>query len=179
MLAFCGTAQAAYTVVCNGSESGGSGPRDYYYEITLGDSNQMDYFQVGTECGLLAHYTNIVGPEGWTFVLGSEILEPHYEGKTDHGSISPGTGSPDVDIVVYWFGTDLTGAGTYYFGFDNPHPSHDVGGLVEDDMVNVWNEDWDLAVGTGAGPLHGPVPEPATIILLGLGGLALMRRRKK
>jgi hypothetical protein len=42
----------------------------------------------------------------------------------------------------------------------------------------TWNPDMLPPYATAEVPEMGPIPEPATIILLGLGGLALLRKRR-
>ena len=147
-------------------------------------------FQVGTCDGTLSNYTGIhhssnwmlIGGIGGTLVLNPAVAEAHYSGPwTPHGSISQG---PDgqCPYSVMWSipaGDDST-PDTYYFGFDNLNPPHDVGGTIYTQLLGyTWDENWLSAVGTGAGPLHGPIPEPATLSLLALGTLAVIRRRGK
>ena len=74
---------------------------------------------------------------------------------------------------------DLFGTGTL-LSFDLAVPASYAGEVVTLDVsgsftefVNTY-EDW---VGTSTGPLT-LVPEPATLMLLGLGGLAVLRRRR-
>ena len=181
-LMICGTAHAA-TVVCNGLESGGQGPTAYYYEVTLGPNEWMIDFQAGTDCLVPPHYGNWISPPGWGPVLFG-LQERDTDVKTPHGGLSPGpTGLCPASVL--W--TPLAGAGqingpgTFFFGYDNDHPSHDVGWTVTGLAVPN-SENWNAAVGMGAGPVHGPVPEPGTLVLLAAGGLCLLctwiRRRR-
>ncbi len=167
-------AAEAATVICNGQESGGSGPRLYIYEVTLGPGESMTAFDVGT-CDLsLMNYWNWLQPAGWAPVPFSGS-EPHIGLKTPHGMISPGPAGNCAGAVM-WTGPAL-GPGTWLFGYDNENRSHDVGWTVSP-LANPSNENWSAPVGMGFGPVHGPLPEPAMLSLLVLGGPALMRRRR-
>ena len=39
-------------------------------------------------------------------------------------------------------------------------------------------ENWAAPVGAGFGPVHAPIPAPAALGLLALGGLVMARRRR-
>lgn len=184
--------QALYiTVECIGTKCGGSNDLnlDYCYRVKYfdegGEKGQMqcpppDYtiysFQVGTDCLELDHYTNWHGLGTYAIVTEPELeeLEPD-NGFTPHGSYSTPTGQ--CPAVVRW-SFDYVGLGEYYFGFDNIHGPHDVGGYVAG-TTESWDEDWNEPMGAGLGPLHGPVPEPMTIALLGIGAVGMLHRRRR
>ena len=175
MFALATTVQAA-TVTC-GCSGCGSSPCTYSYTVTLGATQLMDYFQVGACC---CDLRDVVTPTDWSFIGCTYYkTEPHYYPCTPHGQISPGPAG-DCEQVIVWTRDPSAGpGGVYVFGFTSDCEPHDVGFLVENAGAVVKNENWEMPVGQGHGPVHGPIPEPATISLLVLGGLALLRRRSR
>jgi hypothetical protein len=193
----CGA--STITVGCIGTESGGwGGPLGwrYAYEVTVVDTPGdlgMWYFQVGT-CDLtLANYSRVMITDmlgnpipGWQTVYpggtaNPHDIEAHRDGKTPHGTVSQGPlgiaqGYVRWDIIP---GTPTIPDGTTVFcGFDNPNTSHDVGWTAGIPGMTDVNEDWSQGVGFGYGPVHGPVPEPATLLLMGAGLTGLLARRR-
>jgi hypothetical protein len=177
---------------------------DYLYEVTVNVGDHLNAFQVGTCDGNIANYggamiaslnwvTMLAGGPGQLVAPLPQFQEPHHTPPfTPHGGIVgaipppgiPGQGSgPDgmCPYVVRWMcpQTQMGSSATFYFGFNNPNMPHDVGGLVGDITLSqiVWDEDWQKAVGTGLGPLHGPIPEPMTLLLLAAGACLVRRRR--
>jgi hypothetical protein len=172
-------AQAA-VVACRGTESGGTGSRLYYYGVILGPDEALTDVQIGTDDLNLGNYTNFIQPAGWSWSL-IYAEDQHAAVKTPHGLVSPPP-SGTCPAAVKWSGPVFNGPGTFYFGYDNPNPSHNVSWTVTgEDFAGspvTSTVDWAFPVGDH-GPVHGPVPEPATMGLLALGALALPRRRKR
>ena len=78
----------AVQVICDGTESGGNGPRQYAYDVT-GPGPLMEFI-VGTNDLNAGKYTNLLMPEGWSFAI-EQVGMVHAHGtKTPHGSVSPG-----------------------------------------------------------------------------------------
>jgi len=169
---------------CIGTESGGTGPRRYAYDIDSVGYPVTD-FRVGTRDLEIADYTNVLIPPNWQFAV-EPVHMGHMGGqKTAHGQVSPGPcRCLTKGSVRWWTDEPLSAVEVFVFGYDHPWSSEDVGWTLvtwpEGSMPDpdILRENWDAAVGTGLGPVHGPLPEPATLTLLALGGLAVFRRRR-
>lgn len=186
----------AITVECDLSGNlcdGGSGTtlgtvtRDMFYSITLSAAESIDFFQNGWFDGGL--------PSGWDsqasdfIVVDSSGVDQGWliaveAGGEPWGNFTPhgGTGSAagTTDAILTWNenGGGSISDGTYYFGYNTTQPFADVGFLT---ATTVLNEDWDEAVGQGLGPIHAPVPEPATALLLfvSAGVVGVIRRIRR
>ncbi len=196
VLCTAGSAPAAVTVVCNGSECGGSGPRDYWYEVTTTQQDAGFMFSAGTADRDEGHYGNsmvaylVLGswvamndganPGGdydtfWGYGPQLDIHSP----VTAHGG-GPVTPNGKSNMVITWSVFGPVPAGTYGLGYDNDFTDPiDVSWFFDDGTPPDDTQDWSKVVGTGLGPVHGPSPEPATLSLLAVGiGTVLLRKRR-
>ena len=185
-LTLAGPADGA-TVQCIGTESTGwGGPlgQRYCYEVNLAAGDTMTSFNVGDCSGFAIGGCAVVDAAG-NAIPGWGPCAPgqpelHCDVKTPHGGISPGPfGSCKGGIV--WTGPAIAGvAGPIFLGFNCTLPSHDVGWTLINVAPGVpGKENWQMPVGMGCGPVHGPIPEPMTLSVLALGAcLSLLRRRR-
>jgi hypothetical protein len=169
-------AEAGFIVSCIGTDSGGSGgpnARDYAHEVVLTQATRLTAFYVNACDTDASNYTNIEAIDtdgtalaGWAVSVLTNITggEQAADVKTPHGQVSRDW-SHVPPAGVMWTGNELTAPGTYYFGFNNSRPSHDVGWGMSGAFV-IDAESWAEPVGMGEGPVHGPVPEPATMALV-------------
>jgi hypothetical protein len=146
---------------CIGQAGGGHGTTDYAYLVDSVSFPMME-FSVGTNDLDLAHYSNVLVPEGWRFDL---IDEPaaHLCGEfTPHGEISPGPCWCLTEGQARWWAQDYAHAVEHFtFGFDHPGAPHDVAFRLTTQRGSpaetyTFGEFWDAPVGTGYGPVHGP-----------------------
>ena len=163
----------------NGFTVNGLVTRTEFYKVTLGVGEQIDYFHNGWELGVSQGSNFIVVDsagvdQGWsidTFTL----IEPRT-GYVDHGLIA--SSDEDAVGVLRWQGSSI-GNGTFYFGYNTTQTDWiTTGFLATDNSTTTLNEDWAQPVGQGLGPIHSPIPEPATFGLLAMMGGGLLWIRK-
>ncbi len=149
-------------VYCTGTESGGSGPRQYAYQVDS-VSYPMIEFRVGTSDLDPDHYGGVLAPPGWNFTVEPRTMG-HVRGlKTPHGEVSPGPCRCLTEGSARWWTDDPALAVEYFvFGYDHPWSSEDVGWDLNTRRegsppeLYSFSESWDAHVGTGMGPIHGP-----------------------
>jgi hypothetical protein len=174
------SASAQVAVVCNGTESGGNGPRNYWYEVTIPAGVTFEDLEVGTCDPALGNYGAVLAaqwlggawvPLPWQWQLQAASW-PDHRPKTAHGG-GPVAPNGNCTNQVAWWGSPL-GAGRYGFGYNHPYRSHDVSWYLSPGVAQV---NWNAVVGMGQGPVHGPIPEPASLGLFVLGAVLGLRRR--
>jgi len=192
-----------YAVSCEGAAcgGGGGGGRDYEYSVQNAWTGQelMRLFYIGTDDPNVNNYSNWLTPAGFSvqvlpndgnFVfMGVHLSMP----GTDHIQLAHGAGAPinmgppTIEVVVWTnlAGTNLLPGQTLTFGFDNPNTYEDTKWVAATLPGQGDAAQFPMAapiVGPagvyGLGLAHAPVPEPVTLSLLALGGLAVLRRRK-
>ncbi|MCE5323767.1 PEP-CTERM sorting domain-containing protein [bacterium] len=167
------------TVICNGSKCGGTGIRDYIYEVSF--ATTFGYLQIGTCDGNINDYTSVLTPNGWTFniVEATEANAELHDIFSPHGTVQQ-TPVDKCPYLIVWASTDVQyDVSAFVFGYNNSNAPHDADwtiGFADDG-------DWTMALGMGEGVVHSPsVPEPGSFFalaagLLGLAGLKLKIRR--
>jgi hypothetical protein len=194
VLCTAGSAPAGITVVCNGNGTacGGSGPRDYWYEVTTTQQYEQFHLHVASGDPVVGNYSNMTAAKfvggTWVemvyrvdydcFVNPDNPAGPFHTPMTLHGG-GPVTPTGNCRSSVDWNVNGPVPAGKYGFGYDNSTAPMDVLWDVVYAPHMFVSTDWSKVVGMGQGPVHGPSPEPATLSLLavGIGTLLLKKRR--
>jgi len=180
-----------WLISCQGKESGGGGQLLYQYELlnVSGQPLGLTFFAVATDDLNINNYSNWLEPAGWTHAVvgGGAWVNPGL--KTPHGVIAP----PPPALSkgeIHFFPAPGAGPvmvpnnGTVLFGFDNPNVSQNSDWWPSPEWGAWVGASWNQPVAGPAGvfthgPVHAPVPEPATLSLLALGGLLAVRRRRR
>ncbi len=176
----------AITVECHGFATAPI-TRDILYRVTLGTTESIDYlhngwFADGSVNGWVSQGSDFIVvdalgvSQNWTINIAS-ISEP-YTNYVEHGLIATSIGNTDAVLQWQEDGGGSISDGVYYFGYNTEQPLVTVGFLTSS---TVLNEDWDEPVGQGLGPIHAPVPEPATALLMvvATGAIGVFRRVRK
>jgi hypothetical protein len=128
----------------------------------------MMEFTVGTNDLNPDNYSNVLTPPGWNFAVEEVWMSHGHAVFAYHGELSDGPCWCLTDGRVRWWTDDPADAVEFFtFGFDHPWVGEDVGWVLTTRREGpppeyfTFIEDWDSAVGSGAGPLHGPYDWPA------------------
>jgi hypothetical protein len=182
-------AQQAFYISCEGAQSTGGGVLLYQYELLnmTGAPLMLTDLRIGTDDLLLADYTNITNPAGFAFSVGAGDTQLGTTTvKTPHGAFVPNLQwvRPTAGMI-HWSnpqGLLLPPQGTAVFGFNNQLQSEDV-----EWVANALGG--GIGIGTPAivvagpmgifttGPVHAPVPEPVSGMIVFASLAAMMRRR--
>jgi len=166
------------------ASTGPEDPQQYVYRIYDQQPGSSYELHVGTEDPLIGNYTfsadEVVGSlTSATIEVGDSELHnstvlPTGADNPEYGTVFSRDGSCPYYMKFTW---TAAGSGKGHILVDHLAAPHPVGMTLSG--ADSFNEDWGSGLGaSGAGPGYGPTPEPATIALLGLGGLALLRRKR-
>jgi hypothetical protein len=174
----------APNVSCQGDAcDGGNTIRDYVYELHQVDPtfSNLRSFSVGVlDPGGIS---NILGPDGWTADITAanpEVFDPLTDGVfTEHGTIAPESWQ-SAPYVITWTapgdGILPSEWSTLQFGFDDPNRPVNVTWASNFSSGGTYDS---VAGGVGAysyGPVHTPIPEPSTAILVIVAAISLIAR---
>ncbi len=140
-----------------------------YREFLLDINQQQQVFLSLDDLEIALHASgNLIG---YSTIFASPIYDMNAPGEDNWVKLdySTNAGSGDGDMLVYIPDSFFTGAVNYVEGGDNYIYLYSRFG--ENFGGNDGYEEWACGV-------EGPIPEPGTILLLGLGGLALLRKRR-
>lgn len=187
------TGAHAYSVFCNFNLPHGGASQEMVYSLTMDtveyrvvvdEGESLAEFFVGWGIGPLANsaYVEDSGRNGVAFSILNTGLREHSDSYTPDGMISTAPDSETLASLRYVITTPV-GPGTYYFGYRIPLDTYfliDTGWQTLDDLNqgNSDSENWLASVSNGEGPVHAPIPEPATMALVGIGSAVLALRRR-
>ena len=147
VLSVAGTCFADAQVTCVDD-----GITSYAYHVN--GAGPLTSFFVGTSDLDISNYTNVRSPYGWEFGILSEGMSHSHGHFTDHGQVSIGPcRCLTAGRVGWWADDDQYAIRSFTFGFDSNMLPKDVGWYIP--SVPLW-ADWNVPVGMGAGPVHGP-----------------------
>lgn len=145
---------------------------------------------VGHQADLPSHYAGLTWDSRWDYYSYLQWpLDPKESGpvRIIYGSwIDFGK---DVIFLGSWVGTFAWGGDKYWLGYNDGklvyESPHLTAGSINQGWIDVYwpNVDYVEIVGMQSYAVDDiryiQIPEPTTFLLLGLGGLALLRKRKK
>jgi hypothetical protein len=165
LLGLSGTAQAIqidYSASDLADTTTGSDLWQYTYSISDHTFNEFEGFQVFFDYGLYEDIIPQNSPGDWDVISWDPdlILGAPDDGVYDGMALAPNASLSDNFIVTFsWLGNDMPGS--QYF--------------------EIYNDAFDVVEFGQTAPAAAPVPEPATLALMGTGlvGLAGMRKKQK
>ena len=186
VLAMASFASAAFTITIDVNSGSGPSPWDGSSDVNPSDVITVT---VATTAGIIQMVTTRLNVSDGDGQANFQYYDPTNAWFLAGGSVSAdGSGGVNADFDAGTF-SQFPAGDIYSFDFHVPNTLEDSDYILIDPMAGGWNAtagqvDTLATIDTNGNGADGlpvivlHVPEPMTIVLLGLGGLLLRRRRK-